>query len=813
METGLPIGHHYMACDHAPAGGSATWDLADAALDFHDRNCVTCPHRVPVRLPNLTSLLQQRDIDRKRAADDTQAREERVAGQRAARQFARRTLRAKLSPLSAAIVDHLEEIDQGTSKDAEAQLLGAAQLAPETFTATIVEHCFSLLEGREGWFDETGLLLLQKLQADQRRLTCCALRSLGERRSIRVAAAIVEVNSALIDESLIDTALPALIDLANPEHMHFWGGERDRVPVPLIVVYRAQPDAVEAGIGKLLDQRAPYLVSSGARAIQALVTENKAIASHFSRSLLAKLARAHLLIDARETGYSGEDEVIHRLQDALALALESCPEETDALVAQFIASAASEGEVRIYKAYGNVLHNRRDRDDGRSVSITTARVALKRLISAASISDDERVLREIHDTLSFIGSELTPVARGELNGLLGAAMLLGDRIQRFDAGPIENGDFLSRLEHRNRLGVLVNLQSDLVKWAANAASGDDSATEQYIEILGRLPEGQDQLRSVLVRSAHRLMQTPSGLNAALPALYSAMVGTSVRTRSSAAEAIGKLTRRGLEDVPELLYEAFTSLLFDPYVMVHRVAVDTLEHLTLPDWLNERSRAAVAAWIDSYAVSRMDDRFLLQCIQIYLRRFSTDLQKQTNVGKNFVALMERMKSDVVAEKISWLRHDLRAAEGFAELVLRILADPDVTHYRQDEILNALNELPVSTIQQHKAQLEAIATTPAIDRSLSDALVETLTGAGAWEEAARINETIYSRIPDTVERRAQKLRSNLNRIATKYEEAIASGKVAILPELAQEWRQTEAQIEEHRTNHAERRSPFTDLPGAH
>lgn len=45
MQTGLPIGHHSMACDHASAGGMAAYDLANAALDFHDRNCVGCTLR------------------------------------------------------------------------------------------------------------------------------------------------------------------------------------------------------------------------------------------------------------------------------------------------------------------------------------------------------------------------------------------------------------------------------------------------------------------------------------------------------------------------------------------------------------------------------------------------------------------------------------------------------------------------------------------------------------------------------------------------------------------------------------------------
>jgi len=63
METGLPIGHHAMVCDFAPASGMATWLLEESAVRFHDANCVGCPHRVPVGLPNLAILVAQRDTD------------------------------------------------------------------------------------------------------------------------------------------------------------------------------------------------------------------------------------------------------------------------------------------------------------------------------------------------------------------------------------------------------------------------------------------------------------------------------------------------------------------------------------------------------------------------------------------------------------------------------------------------------------------------------------------------------------------------------------------------------------------------------
>jgi hypothetical protein len=92
------------------------------------------------------------------------------------------------------------------------------------------------------------------------------------------------------------------------------------------------------------------------------------------------------------------------------------------------------------------------------------------------------------------------------------------------------------------------------------------------------------------------------------------------------------------------------------------------------------------------------------------------------------------------------------------------------------------------------------------------VEVLTGSGAWTEAAKINAAIYQDIPDTVEKRAQKLAANLDRIATRFEASIAQGELDALPGLSLEWRNTEAEIERIRNEYAKRRSPFPGFPGS-
>jgi len=810
-ETGLPIGNHSMACDHAAARGMAYWDLRESALDFHDRNCVGCIHRDAVGLPNISSLVNERDGQRRRADEEERVRVAEATERREARRRARQSLRTPLNPVSATIVDHLEALDQDTRSDARASLLGLAELAPESFTPELIEHCFGLLESREGWFDEAGLRLLNRLRADAARLTRCALKSLGRHWSIPIAAEIVESNAAHIDESLIAEALPALIGLANPERGFGMSAERRLESAPLLAVHHARPSATETGIGKLLDERDPYLVSAGARAIGVLARNDNNIASSFARSVVAKLVRAKLLIDRRETGYAGDDEVIHHLQKALELALHQSPDESDSLMMQFIAGAPSEGEARAYRVYSQVLRAERRSEDPRPGP--AARVALKRLLAAATDARDEDVLREVQSAFSYIPDQMQALARAELTTILGTAILIDDRIRQFDAEPAPNNDFLGTLQRRNRRDVWTGLQKSLIEWAASAAAGDPSASTQYLEVYAGVPEERDHLRSRLIKNVYRLMEMPEGLSAVLPTLYTALLGTSALVRAAAAETVGKLSQRRREDLPELLYEAFTALLSDTFVIVHSAAAEALGHFDLPDTFHRRARLAVARLIDVYALGQEDDRRLLEFIELYLRTFATDTERHGRLGTFFVALLERMKPELVADRLRSLRRMLRQVEEFADLVMKALADPRLTEYRQEDLVRTLNDLPLSAVQKHQSQLETIATDPGVPRSLPANLVETLTRTGAWSEAARINEAIYARIPDTTEMRPLKLMVNLDRLATKYEETIALGHLDALPALAGEWRETEAQIEADRKQHAERRSPFPGLPRPH
>ena len=809
-ETGLPIGHHGMACEHASGGSMGSWDLADAAIDFYDRNCSACTKRIAVRMPNLISLVTERDDHTKKLEDEQHANRVRLTNALEERSAHRQKIRSRQTAESVSILDLIDEIDRKLDgKSASEHLLGAAKLAPETFSPEITAYCFSLIENHEQWFKEVGLELLSIIATDTPRLVKCAMLCLSSHDAVATACEVIQLNPGFVDPSQVIAALPALVWRAEPEKMSIGNTNYVHDPRALVAVYEHQPKVVAAAIESALTDRRPYAVSVGARAIIALAKNSSLSAHTFTRSILAKLARAHLLMDERETSYHGDDEAIVRLQDALVLALEDNPNAADELVGKFLASVSSDGEVRIYRAYVAVLNPRHGWRDEPATLHPASRHVLRRLIAAVTTSNEYEVLCSVRDAFEHLPKNATALALQERSTILGTALRLDDRISELYKAPPAT-DVLAHMERDNLRHLLSGLQGTLLIWAADSVVGNADAREEFLDLLRKIPEGHDRMRGVLVENLHRLMHTPVGLKDALPELYAAMMHSSTVVRASAASALRELSRTRQQDLPELLYEAFVMHLSDPYVMVHQTAVNGLDRTELPESLKPQAATAVLLLIQVYTNDKDNERFLVKCIELYLRLFATPVQKQGGLGRILVALLWRVEPDLFARDLFWLAQDLGSVEGFSGLVVKALSNQQVSEYQQDYVLRALNSLAVDSIRMHSAELVAIGSAPQAHRELPPALVETLTRAGAWADAAKICETVHDRIPDTVEKRFSKLYAKLHLIAAQFEASIAVGRMSELSELASSWKNTESQIKQLHAENEKRSNPFPSLP---
>ncbi|MFG6433709.1 hypothetical protein [Roseateles sp. LYH14W] len=807
--TGLPLGMLGLSCDHAHVGGMAGWYLEETAVDFYDRNCNHCDKRAALRLPNLLQLIDQRDraVEARRAADKANA----VAAESAhqARIARRASLRIGQSAATCSLLDDIDALDESRSSDAKTKVVETARLAPEVFTTPIVEYFFELATSSEMNLHEQALLVLRKIGADRGRVTEAALECLAKHVAVEVAADIVMASPSSGSEEAMEKAVRALISLARLPESQLPVSVPARRPGPLRAVYKARPDTVCRVIQALLDYKSSYPIRLGIAALEVLGEDDVSLLPRFARAIIAKLTRANLLID--------EDEADRELQmvcgdmsKAVAAALLSDPENTDALIADYFTSASSEGEERLSDVYERVSRRsmRSKYLGGTQLQLDEKvnAVVLKRLLSWAGKSSNGEVLSNVVQAFRNEPEELVSAARQNIDAPLGTAAVLDDRMEACDRE--KSGKpattLLEQLDADNLMQSLRQLRDSCAAIAATAAKGNLDLTTSYVGFLANVDERRDGLSSTLLRATPHLIDRPSTLNLVLPHLYSAMVGTSVLRRAAAAEALGDLGKGLLSDLPSLVLEAFVLLLHDRYVLVHKRAVEALPSVALPTELEGSAESALLSLVLYYQGKKDEHNFLLRCMALYLRRFSTPAKLSRGYRRAFIKFLMGVPASSHVDDFARMASDLCAEPIFVDLVGRVFEDRKLSEYGEEDACRLVNSIPDSVALDRAEDLASFVRRNPQRLSVAGSVIELLTRVGAWSQAVSAIEATWTFIPDTAPERRFKMNRRLHVVAVQFEAAVAAGDVPRQQALKAEWIQIESALEEDRKRYAERRS---------
>lgn len=783
MQTGLPIGHLAMACDYATSGKTmAAWDLAGAALEFHDDNCVGCAHRMPVRLPNLSELVAARDASVRAQEARAAALDLAQADALRQRRAARDALRSKLPPASRSLMEHLDALDTGAEQDAGKALEVAAGLAPEAFTPDLVEYLFALAEGEEHWATETALAILDKVGVAPERLANAAARSLARSGAVRSAEVLVRhLDSAR--KELIGSTVPALIDHAAPDDFPFGGRHRNSDPQILLAVHRAFPAEVERVVDELLGA-SPAAQGAGARAVSILGKSDPAMTLKFARTVISKLARTNWEDDLDSDLY----RVKGALRRAAALAFRFDPIATEKLIEGFRLGASPAAHKELSNIYQWVL--RRDDDREGPPFGQGERAAFDRMIALASNPPNQEVEQELGGFFAHASREFQELAAEKIDALLGAAALLADVLDRLDAQykAAPTRDFLTQMERNSRRSGLVNLQSNLAELAAEAAAGDPERTRKFLSLLSSIPAERSGLRHALIDHLDKLITSPETLAEILSYLYSALVGASMLERGAGAATIGKIQPKLLEDAPPLLLEAFVALLADQYQYPVSEAVKALERMRLPDGLKVTVGLRLWSIILAYAKTANQQHFLVQAIDTVTARFLSDAQLAGKAGAAIVDILEPHDVTHYYRELRHLAYRFKRQPQFGRLVVKALLKPDYRHL--DGTVELLRDLPAGAVVANAAALEGLVEALNLEREdwqIGQVLVEAFTRSRLWEQALRIVDAMIAKVADVPRNRRQRLHLAMVRAAVEVEWAVAQGKLDEVAALARTWRE--------------------------
>lgn len=736
--TGYPIGHHALECDHAPTGGMGCWDLVDSALDFHDRHCVGCVHRKAKGFPNISSLVADRDAATRVEAERQAREEQQIERCRETRVLTRTQLRATLSPLGQTLVDHLAALDRdGPDEKARAEFVEAVRLAPDVASPALVDHLFDLVAEREVWAMDAVIEALPALSTDGARLARAALQVLACWGS-RPAADLLASHAADAPPTLADEAVRGLIHLARPYRGPF-AAERTPHPGPLLALHAARPTEVEAAISREFDDHEAGGLDTAARGVVALGEAKADLAFKFARQVVSKLARADHL-DEMDVD---NGEVVHELRRAAGLAYAHAPTSMDKLLQSYLPGASEEGQARVFSVYRHVLDFRFDCDA--PADTPASRSALHRLIWAATEDHPDEVMQELQSVFRGGPSRSKLCAAEHVEALLGAALLIADRLARIDETPTPT-DSLEAMTQSTRRMSLNGLLLGFVSWAASGSRGSPERIDRYLELLDQVPQTRPEMRGALVSEFSRLVDGPDALRKVLPRLYRSMLGSSVHERQAAATAFKEMDRLSREDAPALLYEALIVLLGDPYIAPVRAAVSALLRVRTPDVLQDEVRGRLAALIQTYGGSTRPE-LMVDSVEAFLRLGLRDGEAESEVGDWLIARLRLCDPMWIRQRLLGFAARLGTNRTFSSLLAQLLEDGP---REAEAVIDALARLKPEQVSAHAGQIEtAVEAWPAQshDWRRTFDFVEIFTQVRAWPSADRLLDTALAKLPDT------------------------------------------------------------------
>jgi len=558
LQTGLPVGHHSLQCDHAAADSIASWDVRDAVLDFYDRHCSTCQKRDPVRLPNIQSIVAERDRKRAEQAERDTARAIRTTEAHRRRGKARESLKEQLDPVGQAIVDDIGAYERERSPENFNRLVIGARLAPERFPPALVDYIFRFSE-EEWWFAGAGLAILAELDVDSVRLARLAMATLAREGAAKDYAEIALRLVEYIDADSVKNALPTVIELAKPDNRALVGiSDRSIVVCPelLKALWVNHQTTILNGIRTLLGSRRRELVELAGRGLSALQTHDSKAMLPILERVVSTFVRAGLFVDDLD----GEDDSLPNLADAIVTAFENSPEDVASTLDRLAQDPDSNSKVRVFMVYSNALWvSQREQGNPVPPNSRPHRIALSRLIWVPTTSRDKALIRIALSAFQGRPGRLINVARAEIESLASATFLLADRLAEVDSDDqLFEDPRLASLERLNRRLKLTQLISSYLDWAAIAARGNRKLVARVTRILDDIPEDRDELRGLALGMIQHLSDDVDTLHRILPYLYQGLVGRSVTVRSYAAAALGNLPGDLRSNLPRLVSEFVTS---------------------------------------------------------------------------------------------------------------------------------------------------------------------------------------------------------------------------------------------------------------
>jgi hypothetical protein len=797
--SGLPVGGREIKCPHAANPSMAGMQLESIAVSFYRQNCVDCPHREVVSIPNLKTFVD--DLDR--TADENAKRQKAEAETRAAEQAARAETRRRLVENDPQPVRDwialINGIDVDDPDERAQQFLDIARGAAELCTpgaaeaiveATLARPSCELCEAVDVLHDAGRILDSSALEV--------ALGALSNGPNQSAVGVIIRLKDRLKSEDLVP-CMPAAILLAGPQQdIPFESKPSD---VRLLGL------AAELNLPALLDRLVEMLRrdSSWGRAAAGAAAARLIEIEPGSAEILAAALIDALPLPESTSIYAGSPR--RGISSGLVAALVAKPREVAALYLKRAAGLEEEEREMLFHAFDSVIRTRMSED---SVPMPAGEIAIDSLLEIAGGAFGEKPANAAANSLELAANyhpELLIERPASLIGVLMNAVSTPVAIE--EETPPQLAGMVQQSQEIIRRGRIYHLTTALGRLAAYRAEA--VAPELFALLDNEDPPGDSarDLRAQLTKALGSIGVHPELRQGALQRLYGALLSSEVAVRAAAIGAWEELAGAPHFKAPPELEELILPLLTDPYVVVHLAMVKGLRYrIHIP----ERHRAQVILILLQLTklYAEGDDPQALESIlaTTWARSAALPLTMRRGVRRQLLVFSAKLRPYDLERLVMWVDGEELLLDEYADRLLEAVHATETTiDQRSDELMRRLRDLPTAALAR-RAESVVEAARVRLPRWTSEAaeFVEVLQGAGLWKEAVTLAEEIAEGVPDDAEHAAQRAGVLAHLDQARFEAALVEGDFACAEHELKRWHE---HVEREREVREARASPF-DLP---
>ncbi|PRQ02040.1 hypothetical protein [Enhygromyxa salina] len=765
VNTGLPISGRRIRCVHAQHPSIAAMNMERVALDFHDKNCKGCQHRVPKNIPNFSEVLEKRDgLEQRRMKEET-ARDAEASQALAARNKHRTELTKSVSSTVQAGIEIIGKFDLNPSDENGAHMVETIQAVGHGHEP-LKMALHAIVDSGGELSAAYALEALRICGVDTRAMVDAACVALGKRQALNVASQIVaDFLSTEISTDLVGGALFGLVARAVPPMFAFSAREDPSRLNGLRAALSLFPEVCVEHFQRSLASMHHHVRQEALESIKAFDTQFPTLLTKLTPAIVRSLRLPD--DEFRTQGATGTATTV------LAYAMAVDPESTHAQIQEGYANLSDELQGHLVKVYAlaYVLGLGSGAEHLMALCLSTVfEIAMRRRYDEA--------FEESIRTLGMVARKgsMPQTAAQQLFGLL---VLMDSDYDEQDPSPLDlRPTALQTLDLMHRKSVISFGINHIIETIQ--ASKVPNILEQIEKTMAGVPARRWRLRGYLVLTA-KGAQRSVGNRAMIPFVYRGMMHAEQFVRKSSISLYKDLCRSlPVDSLPDRLHQCFVILVGDPFVMVHKEALGALGDIRLPDAYASQIFEHVWSWANVYSTGEADGKVAFSCIYVIHRMIRSNAirvnpEKAYRQMLNWAIRLPPNDSYPVLRRL--FEEFLKLGQPLTEAIFDMLTDPRLSSHHRRSICEAFHRVTTHGMSGSRiwSWLEKFLQQEPYPYTVF-VIAENLTRSGHWDITAKLLEHSSRNFRgDSSDREAKRAIDELARFV-RAEQLVLSGDIS-------------------------------------